>query len=220
MKIAVTGGNGLLASELGKINSSLTLFSKKEVDITKPETFNKFDKFDIILHPAARIDVSKIKGNEKEFIDVNIVGTANIAKYCLENNKRLIYISTDYVYSGKGNHKENEPILPYNIYSWSKIGGEASVRFLNDYLIIRTSFGPSKFPYEYAYENLYTSKDYVDIIAPLINKAVMSNLVGTVNVGNEKKSIHQWASKRNQVKKGKLEKEMYFSLNLDKFNSI
>ena len=220
MTIAVTGGNGLLATELGRINPSLELLGKDIVDVTKPDTFHKLNKFDTILHPAAKIDVSKIKGNEVEFIDVNIVGTANLSKYCLHNNKRLIYISTDYVYGGTGNHKEDGPVLPYNLYSWSKLGGESSVRFVKDHLIIRTSFGPDEFPYEYAYENLYTSKDYVDVIAPLINKVVMSDLVGTINVGNKKKSVYDWASKRNEVKRGKLEQDVDFSLNLDKFNSI
>lgn len=218
--IAVTGGNGLLSTELKKINNDLTLFSKEKVDVRNPLTFYHLDDFDCVLHTAAKIDVSKVKGNETDFIETNIIGTANLSNYCLRKNKRLIYISTDYVYNGSGNHKEDEPILPYNIYAWSKLGGEASVRFLENHLIIRTSFGPNKFPYETAFDNLYTSKDYVDKIAPLINKVIQTDIKGVINVGNHRKSVYEWASDRNSIDIGKLEVSKDFSMNLDKLNNL
>ena len=60
-------------------------------------------------------------------INLNIVGTANVVTAC-ENLTLRLYMSTSYVYEGKkGNYKETDPVLPWNNYAWSKLGGECSV---------------------------------------------------------------------------------------------
>ena len=219
MRIAVTGGDGLLSTEILKLDNSFTGFSKKTLNILDYNSFSVLNDFDIILHTAALKDVTKISSNEINFIKTNIIGTANISNYCLEHNKKLVYISTDYVYKGEGDHKETDSVYPFNNYAWSKLGGECSVRFVKNHLIIRTSFGPSILPYEKAYTNFYTSKDYVDIIAPLIIKAIKNNLQGIINIGTKRKSIFDWANQRNKISKSKgTEKD--FSLNTEKFCKI
>lgn len=223
IKIAIIGGGGLLAKEIYKNDPENTqLFTKKQVDIRNIYTFGVLDTYDIIIHTAALIDNTKIKGNEVDFIDTNIVGTANLAKYCILYDKRLVYISTDYVYDGDGPHFEEEPVKPYNLYAWSKLGGETSVKFVPNHSIIRTSFGKSVFPYDKAFENQYVSKDYVDIIAPLVLKVAKNmNSVGVINVGTEKKSVFDYAIKRNpDILPDRLEKDKDFTLNLDKLNNI
>jgi dTDP-4-dehydrorhamnose reductase len=69
-----------------------------------------------------------------------------------------------------------------------------------NHLIIRTSFGATEFPYTEAYNNKWTSKDYVDIIAPMILEVANSDLTGVINIGTESKTIFEFANKRNQVK--------------------
>jgi len=220
--IAVLGGSGLLATELKKVDEDLKLLKKSEVDIRRIDTFKHLDLYDTIIHTAALIDNTQVKGNEIDFIDTNIIGTANIANYCTYNNKRLIYISTDYVYEGNGMHHESDPVHPYNLYAWSKLGGECSVRFVPNHVIIRTSFGSNEFPYESAYDNLYTSKDYVDVIAPLIMKVIQNKeFRGVINVGTDKKSIYEYATERNpDVKKIQLGQSIDFSLNTTKFKRL
>jgi len=138
------------------------------------------------------------------------------------NNKRLIYISTDYVYPGlDGNYKESDPVLPVNEYAWTKLGGECSVRMVKNHLIIRTSFGPNVFPYDQAWGNQIVSKDYIDIIAPKILKAAKSNINGVLNIGTEPKTIFDYAYKRNNlVKKVFLKEKKNFSLNLEKYEKL
>ena len=218
--IAVLGGGGLLAKQLNVCNPNIKLFTKDQVDITKPSSFKLLDTYDIIIHTAALIDNNKVSDNEIDFITTNIIGTSNISNYCIGYDKRLVYISTDYVYDGTGNHSEEDPVNPYNLYAWSKLGGECSVRFVKDHLIIRTSFGKDKFPYEYGYDNLYTSKDYVDVISPLImNVSINNNIQGVINVGTERKSTYDYAIKRNpNVKSTTLDQEKDFSLNLNKLS--
>jgi len=134
----------------------------------------------------------------------------------------LVYISTDYVYNGiQGNYKENDPILPHNEYAWTKLGGECSVRLIPNHLIIRTSFGSNLFPYKQAWENQIVSKDYVDIIAPMILKATKSDLIGILNIGTNPKSIYDYAIKKNpSVLPIKKETLLNFSLNTSKYEKL
>jgi dTDP-4-dehydrorhamnose reductase len=220
MKIAVTGKNGVLSSELQTIDTSIIALDSVSYDITDRSIVQKLITLnpDIIIHAAAATNSVIINSNPLQAIQVNIVGTANVAEYCLRNNKRLVYISTDYVYPGKkGNYREKDPIFPHNEYAWTKLGGECSARLVPNYLIIRTSFGANDYPNEYAWDNLITSKDYVDVIAPMIHQAALSEVVGIINIGTEPKSVYDYAARRNRVKKGQTSIKKNFSLNLEKY---
>jgi dTDP-4-dehydrorhamnose reductase len=139
----------------------------------------------------------------------------------LKKDKRLVYISTDYVYPGKsGNYTEDDDLNPRNNYAWTKLAGECSTRLVKNSLIIRTSFGSSVFPYESAYNNLYTSKDYVDVISPMIYELSVSDLIGTINVGTERKSVLEYANRRNNILSKSLPDAKDFSLNLKKMMSF
>jgi dTDP-4-dehydrorhamnose reductase len=221
--VVLVGGTGILGSELGKyfedkisLNSDWDLFEfsklEKLLDENKPE---------IIINCAA-IKSEKVDENPIESININIIGSCNLSKYCLKNNIRLVYISTDYVYPGTtGNYTEDSVVLPYNNYAWTKLAGEVPVKLVENHLIIRTSFGVSDFPYDKAHENLFVSKNYVDIIAPLIYKVSTSNHIGIINVGTKRKSIYDYAKARNpRVEPSNLIISKDFSLNLDKINSI
>lgn len=222
MKIAVLGGTGLLGKELYKLDNNL-ICSGQDVNISKyKEVYNYLNliKPDIVVNAAAITNSVEIVQNPISAIEVNIKGAANVAKYCQIYDKRLVYISTDYVYPGSGNHTEIDPLYPNNEYAWTKLGGECSTRVVNNHLIIRTSFGSMKFPYKEAFENLWVSKDYVDIIAPKILKAIKSNITGVLNIGTEKKNMYIYASKHNKVDKSYLVVEKDFSLNLDLYNEL
>lgn len=202
------GGTGLLGSEFKKISDFI--LSGREIDITiESELNSKLDviKPDIILLAAAETNSVDIDKNPIPALETNIKGTANVTKYCIENNIRLIYISTDYVYDSKSdNHQEDEPINPFNLYAWTKLGGECAVRAHKNSLIIRTSFGSSEYPYEFAYGNRFVSKDYVDVIAPMIKDLVLSDEVGIINVGTSGKTLYEYAKQRNPKVKETLQK--------------
>ena len=224
-RIAVTGGNGLLGRQLKKDSKGLimTNFSKEMCTIGSNLRFDELLPFNTIIHAAAKIDVNEIETKKDEFIHTNIIGTANLSRFCINNNKRLIYISTDYVYDGiSGNHSEDDPINPYNLYAWSKLGGESSVKFVPNHVIVRTSFGKSEFPYENAYDNLYTSKDYVDVISPMIiNICKNKDFKGVINVGTKRKSIYDYATTRNtDINKSSLHQTKDFSLNTRRYEEF
>jgi len=226
MKILVTGGSGLLGSELKNINHNI-ICCDRYTDIRDNNIFSKKlneEMPDIVIHCAAITDSKYVEQNREEAILVNIVGTANVANWCIYNKRRMIYISTDYVYSGimKHKHSETDPVKPENLYATTKLGGECSVQLVPNHLIIRTSFGASKFPYDTAFDDLIVSKDYVDVIAPMILNASKSDVIGILNIGTDSKSMYEYAFLRNpNIKRGYLKKESCnFSLNTNKYKQI
>jgi dTDP-4-dehydrorhamnose reductase len=208
MKILLTGGNGILGSELKKILSiDNTIESPKsiqmdiryycDVDITI-ETL----KPDMIIHCAALKE-----GRKDDLMSTNINGTYNLVSSFNKHNKKgkFVYISTDYVYPGlTGNYSVNDPVLPINFYAETKLTGEILVKGMQNHLIIRTSFYPKEFPWNHGYVDKFTNKDYVDVIAPLIVDKIISNKTGIINVGTERKSEYELGSRRKQIGKANI----------------
>lgn len=216
MKILVFGGNGTLGKELQKINKDLICPSHDYVAIEDDmavEACIKRERPDIVVNAAAVIDNRILEKRPEVAITTNIIGAANIAKECIRNNIRLVYISTDYVYKGdRGNYLETDELLPFNFYAWTKMGGEASTRGVKNHLIIRVSFGKSKFSYPVSFVDKWSSKDYVDVIAPMIYNAILSPLTGVLNLGTDRKTLFSHAKERNaDVKPVKLSETSFFT---------
>jgi dTDP-4-dehydrorhamnose reductase len=60
-------------------------------------------------------------------------------------------------------------------------------------LIIRTSFGPSVFPYEKAFTDQWTSRESVDVFAEKLVGLIDSDVVGVIHVGGPRRSVHEYA---------------------------
>lgn len=227
-RILLTGGSGLLGKELLKINSSIIAPSSTEMDIVLDFDVNyeiQNCKPDIVIHCAALLDDKTINSKPHHAIMTNIIGTANVAMVCSRMGIRLVYLSTDYIYKGdRGDYKEEDEILPYNFYSWTKLGGECAVRGVKNHLIIRTSFGASKFPYKTAFSDRWRSKDYVDVIAPMIYEAAIGDIQGVLNIGTDRKTMYSYARGRNKdvqpvrVEDSGFDAPYDTSFNLDKWN--
>jgi dTDP-4-dehydrorhamnose reductase len=110
--------------------------NEKELEIL----FKEFQP-EIVIHAAAITNpVPKEKQLAKEYFDVNVTATKNIALLCAKYNSRLIYISTDLVYAGyRGSLlKEDAKLIPASLYAETKLVGESKVKKLTDnYLILR-----------------------------------------------------------------------------------
>jgi dTDP-4-dehydrorhamnose reductase len=201
MKILMSGSSGMLGQQLQQIDPSIISLSRKEMDVSNYEQIIeqiRSHRPDMFLHLAAFTDNRKLEKDPQGAIRDNIIGTSNVALACINEGIRLTYISTDYVYSGKkGMYKEDDEILPINKYAWSKLGGECAVIQHDNSLIIRTSIGSTIFPYDQAFVDMWTSKDTVDVIAPLILRVAKSNVTGILNIGTQRKNMFQYASKLN-----------------------
>ncbi|MHA2038742.1 MAG: SDR family oxidoreductase [Promethearchaeota archaeon] len=204
LNVFLTGGNGILGKEMIKISNQYNIefkyFSSDECDITHYEQIEeKISNFEgnIVLHAAAITDIKKIQNNPMLGIDINVLGTTNLVKICDTYKKKLIYISTDHVFDGeKGFYVPEDPINPISTYAKSKAAAELVVRMVKSNLVIRTSFCKKEFPYEKALCDQWTSKDYVDIIAPLIMNKLLSDTTGVIHVGTERKNLFNLAMRR------------------------
>jgi len=232
LRIVFTGGGGLLGSEFRKIRPDIDYPSSKEFNITDFEQMRNYveaDGCDLIVHAAAFISPPLIEKDPLKAIEVNIIGTSNVVKLCMEIGARLIYISTDYVFKGdKGNYKEDDPVYPVNKYAWSKLGGECAVRMYDKSLIIRTSFSPNMFPHDKAFVDQWTSRESVSVIAKKISKLIDEDITGVIHVGGNRKTVYEYAKSLDATRHiGKLSvNDVSFSvpvdtsLNCDRYNEL
>ena len=111
----------------------------------------------------------------------------------------MIFISTDYVFDGeKGNYSINDPINPLSKYAKTKAAAELAVRTYDNSLVIRTSFYGYQFPYEKAFVDQWTSKNYVDMIAPKVLDIIKSDKTGIAHIGFPRKSVYEIALERRK----------------------
>lgn len=195
--ILLTGGSGLLGGALQRLDPSIIAPDLDELEMTDPASLRAAIERhtpEIVIHAAALTRIADVRLALAETLRVNIAGTAEIAALAVEKRLRLIYLSSDYVYPDTpGPHREDEPLLPLNEYSWTKLGGECAVRLVPGSLIIRTSFGPPVYPYDVAAEDKLTSKLYVEEAARFILDLVASDETGIINVGGAPTDMLEYA---------------------------
>ncbi len=203
-KILMTGGGGRLGSEIRQLIPNIAAPDLPDFDITNPDDVaREFDRYQpkVVIHAAAYTDVSGAERNKSVCWSVNVDGTRNIVKAAIKHNSFLIHISTDYVFFGDtGMYKEEDPVGPVrNYYSLSKLAAESIAKAADRCLIIRTSFRPKEWPYKTAFSDLYTSQDYVDIIAQEIALAIKNYYripYDVIHIATERKSILELARRR------------------------
>ena len=105
----------------------------EDLDITNQEEVDKFvDGFkpDVIIHPAGWTAVDKAEEFPEKVFKVNAEGAGYLAVAAQRHNAKMFYISTDYVFNGKGEtpFEVNSPRDGLSVYGRSKIVGEDYVR--------------------------------------------------------------------------------------------
>lgn len=150
MKIVVTGASGQLGHDVTKVLYERGIeyigLSSQDCDITDElavqQIFEK-ERPDAVIHCAAYTQVDNAEDDTESCWKINVGGTQNIVRACQRYGTKMMYISTDYVFSGDGEHF-HEPMddpEPKGIYGKSKLAGELTVQSgLTDYFIIRTSW--------------------------------------------------------------------------------
>jgi dTDP-4-dehydrorhamnose reductase len=191
-KIVFTGGTGRFAQVFKNIKTRNKIFfpKKHELNIENFKSIMMYlDKIKpgYLIHAAALSRPMNI--HEKEIsksININIIGTANIVKACVEKNIKLIYFSTNLVYPGKkGNYIETDPLLPINKYAISKLGGECSVQMYSNSLILRICMTEKPFIHKKAFYdvemNFMFHEDLAKNLLKLIDKKGIINIGGNIN---------------------------------------
>lgn len=204
-KIVITGGSGRLGTELRRLLPGILAPSRAELDVTSATSVSAaMDRLrpEVVLHAAAYTDVKGAEEHREQCWRTNVRGTRNVAAAAAAVDALLIHVSTDYVFEGtRGMYREDEPVgPPPNYYALSKLVAEEIARTAPRHLVLRTSFRPRGWPYPVAFEDVFTSQDYVDIIAPEIALAVRH--AGriphrTLHIATERKSVYELARRRS-----------------------
>ena len=228
IKILVTGGDSRFAQELKKTKSRYKFIfrSKKQLNFLSLKSIEKnIKKFrpKIILHLAGLSRPMRIHDKMlNKSIDLNIIGTANLVKICNKKNKKIIFFSTSYVYPGtKGKYKENDPLLPWNNYGWSKLGAESAVQMYKNSLIIRACMTERPFIHKFAFTNVKSNFVFHDQFTKLFIKVIPYK--GIINIGGKSQTIYNFAKKNNRKIKKKVSKgelPLRMDMNLKKLQSI
>lgn len=201
MKVLILG-DGLLGSEIHK-QTKWNIISRKKnkIDAQNFSAWSfELENYDVILNCIA--NTNTYSDDMKSHWDVNYKFVYDLTIFCNENNKKLIHISTDYVYCNSKNlASENDvPVHCDNWYSYTKLLGDSIVQLLsNNFLICRLSHKPYPFPYEKAWVDTQTNCDYVNVIAKLVINLIERKIYGVINVGTEVKTIFELANKTKIV---------------------
>ena len=150
-RIIVTGVKGQLGydclrrlSEAGFTN--VLGIDIEDLDITDEKAVNELilkEKPEVFIHNAAWTAVDKAEQFEEQVYKVNALGPKYIAEACKKVDAKMVYISTDYVFDGKGEKffEVNDKKDGLSIYGKTKSQGEDFVKAaLDKYFIVRISW--------------------------------------------------------------------------------
>ncbi len=166
-KILITGGSGLLGSNLAlrlrKHHEVFILLNKRKIAIpfTKSNKFNislnkvfSLFKPELVINTVAITDIELCEINPKIAKKTNVTFLDNIISLCLKYKSKLVHISTDHLSCGiKPMTTEKDDTHAINEYAKTKLLAEKLVqKKMHDALIIRTNFfgwGP-KYRYSFS----------------------------------------------------------------------
>lgn len=101
---------------------------------------------DAIIHCAAwtAVDAAEDEENHEKVDKINHLGSLYIAEAAKQIDAKMLYISTDYVFDGKGERPwepDDKCYAPLNVYGQSKLGGELAVsETLEKYFVVRIAW--------------------------------------------------------------------------------
>ena len=130
-------------------NSPMSKAPYIPLDITDADAVEKVATAvnpDAVIHCAAwtAVDLAENAENQEKVRAINAGGTQNIANVCKKLNCKMTYISTDYVFDGKGTEPwkpDCKDYKPMNVYGQTKLEGELAVaNTLKKYFIVRIAW--------------------------------------------------------------------------------
>jgi dTDP-4-dehydrorhamnose reductase len=152
---AVKRGHGAVGSDIHPVyagvqdGSAVVKAPYVPLDITDAKAVERVigaEAPDVVVHCAAwtAVDAAEDEGNRQKVWQVNVDGTKNIASACKKAGCKMIYLSTDYVFDGKGDRAwvpDEKDYAPLNVYGESKLAGEKAVaEILEKYFIVRIAW--------------------------------------------------------------------------------
>jgi dTDP-4-dehydrorhamnose reductase len=156
--VLITGAAGFVGRNLVdyfSARSRVILCDSREPDFDSlPGPFHRVDIRDrdqvsrvisevspgVVIHAAGNKNVKYCQEHPEEVHQVNAVGSGNVAYACRLAGCRMVYISTDLVFTcDTGNYNEDDDPVPTTVYGQTKLAGEKLAgQELDDLLICRS----------------------------------------------------------------------------------
>jgi len=205
MKVLVIGSEGQLGLEFRKISNSYDSFywffsTIKTLDLLRLETIDSFLNNinpNVIINCAAYTNVDKAETEPILANKINYKAVEIISKWTSAKNKKLIHISTDYVFDGlsKFPFSEKSKTKPVNEYGSSKLKGEiACLKNDSNSIVIRTSWLYSSFGKNFVKTmiDLMKKKDSVKVVNDQIGSPTyaydLAKVIIEIIINSENKS--------------------------------
>ena len=212
-QVGVIGSGSMVGSRFCELSSlDVVPADYPKVDILKKETLNEFFKnsfeWVILFSAFTNVDEAEKQRGDKNGScwQINVEGLTNVVEACKAHSRKLVFISTEFVFDGTGGPypeiaATNEDLGKMGWYGITKFEGEKIVaRELEDSLIVRITY-PYRGPYEgkkdfvkiilrkFKEGTLYPMFDdqiwtptFVDDLAPAMDLLVSNNLKGIYHV--------------------------------------
>lgn len=146
--ILLTGSTGQLGKEILKfLSKKFNVYAptREELDLEKiDEIYRHCSKYkpNILILAGAYTDVDRAESEKEKAFKINFLSTKEFVKYAAQNNKILIFISSDYVFDGKKEiYSEIDLPQPLCFYGKTKhLAEKEIISNLKKYFILRTSW--------------------------------------------------------------------------------
>ncbi|HOL50637.1 MAG TPA: NAD(P)-dependent oxidoreductase [Bacillota bacterium] len=149
MRTVVTGATGLLGEEVAdwlagqEGHELIGLCGRRDLDVVDTRAVVSFmcrAQPDLIVHCAAERDMDAAERDPKAAYMLNTFGTWNLALAARLCDCKMVFISSEAVYSGEKDapYTESDLAAPLSVYGWSKLAAEEEVKsLLERYFILR-----------------------------------------------------------------------------------
>jgi UDP-glucose 4-epimerase len=198
MKVLITGGYGYLGKKFIKkfhntheiiifcrvlpdnnfLKEYNIIVEKGSIENTDIANVIKKHKPDITLHFAALTGLKRCEDNPSKAFLINTIGTFNVAKACLSENSKMVFLSSREVYGETIEKESNEsdPLNPINVYGISKMLAENIIKNLGkiqklNFMILRLT-------------NVYGDLNENQGVNKMINSVLQTNTI-QINGGNQ-----------------------------------
>ena len=206
MNSRVTGARGQLGTdlvtELTRRGHTVTPADVEQFDITVREQVRAFVTAtapEVIIHCAAFTATDRAEDEPELCRRVNEDGTRYLAEIAGERDIKMIYISTDYVFDGKGQTPFSvaDAAAPISVYGRTKYAGECAVRALAPrHMIVRTAwvFGVHGKNFVRTMLNLAKTRDTLTVVCDQIGSPTytpdLSRLLADMAVSDRYGTYH------------------------------
>lgn len=165
MKILVLGKTGQVGRSLQKTLPHSTFWGREELDLSRPKTVRHAVlelEPDCIINAAAYTAVDRAESEPELTNLVNAVSVEALAHAAEEIKIPLVYVSTDYVFSGELDrpYVETDEPAPKSVYGTTKLAGEQAIQaHCSRYWIFRTSWVFSEYGHNFVKSMLQLGRE-------------------------------------------------------------